>query len=72
VKVWGGMIIFHILVNCFQIIWDLGDLLDRAILVDNIVFQNRRPDTHLGQIMEEMLVHYNKLTTAKRKIIMCI
>ena len=60
------MIIFHILVNWFQIIWDLSDLLDRAVLVDNIVFQNRRPDTDLSQIMEEMLVHYNKLTTAKK------
>uniref|UniRef100_A0A0A9GXF9 Uncharacterized protein n=1 Tax=Arundo donax TaxID=35708 RepID=A0A0A9GXF9_ARUDO len=49
-------------VNCFQIIWDLSNLLDRTILIDYLVFQNRRPNTHLSQIMEKMLVHYDKLT----------
>ena len=60
--------VIHILVNCFQIIWDLGNLLDRTILIDYLVFQNRRPDTYLSQIMEKMLVYYDKLTTATKKI----
>jgi hypothetical protein len=54
----------HILIDFFQIIWDLSNLLDRAIFIDNLVFQNTRPETHLSQIMEKMPVYYDKLTAA--------
>ena len=50
VKLKRGMIVFHILVDCFQIIWDLGDLLDRAIFVNNIIFQNDRADRNFKDL----------------------
>lgn len=50
-------------VNRFQVIRYLPDIYDRTILMYYLVFQCRRPESHISQVMKKMLVHYYEFTT---------
>lgn len=57
-----------ILVNDFKLIGDFRYVLNRAIFINYIVLDCRRPQAHLSQVMKQMFVHNNKFTTEETKI----
>lgn len=56
-----------VLVDSFQLLWNLRDLWNWAIFINNLGFKSMRPKTQLCQIFKEVFVHYNKFTAEKKE-----
>lgn len=54
-------------VNLLQVCRDDVYLLDRAVVINDLILQVLRPQAHVGQVVQKVLVHDYELTTASRR-----